>query len=86
MITLRDGTGVQDKRLDRLQEFDERSRQFNIADEGIVESLKTKTWQCPTYLDQGNEGACVGFSFSQSAAAYTNHTKGITNQFANERD
>lgn len=84
MITLRDGTTTQDKRLDRLQEFDERSRQFNIA--GAVQAdLKTKTWQCKASLDQGFEGACVGFSWSHAASSYKNHTRGISNQFAEQK-
>lgn len=84
MVTLRDGSITHDKRLDRLEEFDDRSREFNIR--GLVpETLKTKTWQCPAWLDQGNEGACVGFSMSHAASSYVNHTRGITNAFAEQK-
>lgn len=84
MVTLRDGTYTQDRRLDRLPEYDERSRDFNIR--GLLdETLRTKTWPCKVHLDQGNEGACVGFSHVQAAATYPQHTNGLTNQFANER-
>jgi len=84
MITLRDGTTTQDRRLDRLQEFDERSREFNIRS-FITGDLKTKTWQCKAWLDQGWEGACVGFSWSHAASSYTQHTRGITDKFAEEK-
>lgn len=82
-IILRDGTTTDDRRLDRLQEFDERSREFNIAGE-VPETLKTKTWQCRAYLDQGWEGACVGFSWCHGASAYANHTNGITDTHAEQ--
>jgi len=84
MITLRDGTTTTDRRLDRLREFDERSREHNIR--GLVApQLKTKTWQCKAFLDQGWEGACVGFSWSHAASSYTQHTRGITDAFAEQK-
>jgi len=84
MPTLRDGTDTQDRRLDRLQEFDDRSKDYDIR--GLVsETLKTKTWQCPVWLDQGQEGACVGFSWSHCASAYKDHTRGISNSFAEQK-
>lgn len=58
-----------DKRLDRLVEFDDRSRSF-VAVAGIEQnSFRSYTWSCDTYNDQGREGACVGFAWSHELAA-----------------
>jgi len=59
-----------DPRLDCIPEFDERSRAFLVRD--LVEpdaEVITKLWPLETQLDQGNEGACVGFGFSHELAA-----------------
>jgi len=65
MPTLRDGTTNTDVRLDRLAEFDEASRQYPVtALIGTAEVPTTKLWSIPDgspVLDQGQEGACVGF-------------------------
>jgi hypothetical protein len=59
-----------DPRLDRLVHFDERSRDFPVTtllaeDQEVV----SNTWACNVNLDQGTEGACVGFGFSHELAA-----------------
>lgn len=47
-----------DPRLDRLPEFDERSRGFRAV-AGIEDRPpRPYTWRCPVWLDQGREGAC----------------------------
>lgn len=63
MAILKNGTYVDDPRLSRIPQFDERSRAFPIraAFKGITPP-RSYTWRCDTYLDQGQEGACVGFS------------------------
>jgi len=64
MSELRDGTQVIDPRLDRLASFDERSRNFPVTAVISAQTPVTKTWTIPSgepVLDQGNEGACVGF-------------------------
>lgn len=55
--------------FDRLEEFDERSRSFSIRE--VVAELKPRsyTWACDTFLDQGREGACVGFAWVHEAIA-----------------
>lgn len=69
MAELRDGSTVTDPRLGRIAQFDERSRAFPIR--LLVEAKKPRsyTWRCNTWLDQGQEGACVGFSWSHELAA-----------------
>jgi len=49
--------------------YDPRSRNFRAV-EGIEEKpLRSKYWRCDTVLDQGSEGACVGFGWSGELAA-----------------
>lgn len=58
-----------DRVVDRLVQFDERSRRF-AAVEGIEDApLRSYQWRCETYNDQGREGACVGFAWSHEIAA-----------------
>jgi hypothetical protein len=55
--------------FDRVKQFDERSRNFRVA-EGIEDlPFRSYTWPCKTWNDQGTEGACVGFSISHELAA-----------------
>lgn len=60
--TLRDGTQVKDPRLDRLVQFDPRSRNFPIRQLVSEKKPRSYTWRCRSWLDQGREGACVGYS------------------------
>lgn len=56
-------------KLDRLSEFDERSRNFRAV-QGIEDKpLRSKQWYCDLNLDQGSEGACVGFAWTHELAA-----------------
>lgn len=58
-----------DPRLDARVEFDERSRTFPIrAALPPAVALKTKSWAISTRLDQGREGACVGFGWTHELA------------------
>ena len=55
--------------LDRIPEFDERSRAFRAV-EGIEDNpLRSKQWECNVHNDQGREGACVGFAWSHELSA-----------------
>lgn len=54
--------------FDRKVSFDERSRQFPIRSV-VPQQPRSRTWKCATYLDQGQEGACVGFGWSHELAA-----------------
>jgi hypothetical protein len=61
-----DLTPPADPRLDRRKEFDERSRNFTVR--AYLEQLppakrmRGRTWSPGPVLDQGQEGACVGFA------------------------
>jgi hypothetical protein len=66
--TLRDRTTTQDSRLDRIVEFDERSRDFPIA-AVVPEDVEEKLWRCILKLDQGEEGACVEFGIAHDLSS-----------------
>ncbi len=76
---------MSDPRLDRKVQFDERSRGFPVR-ALIPPAAKPRsyTWSCPVVLDQGQEGACVGFSISHEAAARPCCVQDITNTSAQE--
>lgn len=81
--TLRDGeTTTEDRRLDRIVLFDDRSRDFPVrallAETPVPGQYdltyltappRSYTWDCDIVLDQGREGACVGFAWTHEAAA-----------------
>lgn len=69
MPKLRDGRYVDDLRLDRLVQFDERSRSFPVTAELTTPIARSYTWRCESWLDQGSEGACTGFSRALWVAA-----------------
>lgn len=57
-------------KLDRLPEYDERSRQYPIATLlAATQAPRSYTWSCDIYNDQGQEGACVGFAWSHELSA-----------------
>lgn len=66
---LRDGSSVEDVRLDRLVQFDRRSRLYNVAEVVGDAGLRTKTWKLDERLDQGPDGACVGFGVTHRLLA-----------------
>lgn len=84
-IQLKGGFVTLDPRLDRLPQFDTRSRNFPVAlDPLFSKTLKGKTHQLPLRLDQGSEGACVGFSRAHDLAASPSPIKGMSDAKANE--
>lgn len=55
--------------LNRLVQFDERSKAYRAV-EGIENKpLRSYSWRCNAWNDQGKEGACVGFAWSHELAA-----------------
>lgn len=55
--------------LDRLVQFDERSRSFAVREAIKQVAPRSYTWSCLFHLDQGSEGACVGFSWAHELGA-----------------
>lgn len=82
-LLLRGGHETADPRLDRVPEFDERSRAFPIA-AVVPEKLRSRTWQAPWVGDQGREGACVGFAWTGELAAVPRAFRGASNAYASE--
>lgn len=56
-------------KLDRLVEFDSRSRNYDVRTLLPQQPLRSYTWSCLPHLDQGQEGACVGYGWAHEAAA-----------------
>jgi hypothetical protein len=73
---LKDGSEVTDNRVDRLVQFDERSRSFSIASAEQKE-LRSYTWRCNEWFDQGKEGACVAYALGHEMASRPAEQKGI---------
>ncbi len=84
-MKLRDGTTTEDRRLARLKLFDERSRKYPIRALLKGQKPRSYTWPCPKWLDQGSEGACVGFSLAHELIAKPAMVKGVTPKFALEK-
>jgi hypothetical protein len=55
--------------FDREVRFDERSRNFPIRELLKGGRLSNKIWKCTHHLDQGREGACVGFAWTHELNA-----------------
>jgi hypothetical protein len=67
MFELKGGNTTLDRRLDRVQEWDERSRDYPITATLTTDRPRSYTWNFkkhPGWLDQGREGACVGFGWA----------------------
>ena len=83
MPQLRDGSTVEDTRLTRIVQFDEKSRSFPVRatiDPGLAP--RSYTWSCGAHLDQGAEGACVGFSLTHELVARPKVVTGVDGEFA----
>lgn len=82
MYILKDGSVTQDRKLDRVVEFDEASKQWPIRTLLDTEYPRSYTWRCLQCLDQGHEGACVGFGWTHEALAYPKSIPNLTNEHA----
>jgi len=85
MQILRNGTIVKDRRLDRLPSFDEKSRNYPVRK--LVAGLipKSQMWGCTKVLDQGPDGACVGFGCTHELIAEPVPVLNLDNKFAKEK-
>lgn len=68
---LRDGSTVQDPRLGRLIEHDERNRQYPVRAlfGDTPPKPRSYTWRVGTWINQGNTSSCVGHAFAHELAA-----------------
>lgn len=76
-IKLKNNQTTEDIRLDRVIQFDERSRGYSIADLRTSSNLRSYTWRCNDWFDQGREGACVGFALGHELAARPAEVSGL---------
>lgn len=58
-----------DRSLGRRVEFDERSRNFPIMTTMTTIKPRSYTWSVNQWLDQGADGACVGYAWAHDRAA-----------------
>lgn len=87
MINLRDGSTVNDPRLDRLAQFDPRSRQYALVDILTARTIETRMWTIPEgepVLDQGADGACVGFGVTNELRFNPVAIPGLDARYAKE--
>jgi len=68
--------------LDWKGRYDERSREFPVTAGLEDKPLRNRRWICDVVLDQGSEGACVGFGWSAELAAKPKVVENIDNDFA----
>lgn len=89
MITpLRAGYWTNDPRLDRIRGQDLRSLNYLARDRLTVEQQRdprSYTWLLESFLDQGYEGACVGFAWAHELAARPGVVIGVTPAYAREQ-
>jgi hypothetical protein len=82
-IQLRGGVTTKDARLDRVPHFDARSLQYRAADAlPMHRDPRDHMWDCAQVLDQGREGACVGFGWTHELIAEPFPTPGLTDDTA----
>ena len=68
------------RKLDRIESFDDRSRNYPITALRATYNMKPRsyTWRCDLTLNQGPDGACTGFAVSHEAAARPKVINNIT--------
>lgn len=82
---LRNGQGTYDRRLDCIRRVDLRTLASSVANHlpNSAYNFRSYTWTRPTMrLDQGREGACVGFGMANELACRPGIVTGITNEWA----
>ena len=86
-VILKDGSEVEDARLDRIIQFDERSKQYPLSWfwSGKTKKPRSYTWRCNDFLNQGREGSCVGHGIAHELIARPSEVEGITHSYAKER-
>lgn len=73
-----------ERTFDRRIHYDDRSRDFMIRTLVAEVPIRSYTWGCPVRLDQGEEGACVGFGWVHEFAARPKPHSLVVNQHARD--
>lgn len=84
-MQLKGGYKTKDPRLDRLPQFDDRSLDYPVRQLVATKEPRSYTWRCNKWLDQGREGACVGFSMGHELIARPKELLTIDNNYARNR-
>jgi len=83
---LKDGSSTEDIRLDRVIEFDERSKAFPVsALAKRKRKPKSNKWRCRMWLNQMAEGSCVGCGIAHELAARPAEVRPMTFKYAKEK-
>lgn len=78
---IRNGQVTEDARMDRIVQFDERSRAYSIREFTGNKPLRSYTWRCNETFDQGSDGACVAYSLGHELVARPAEVEGITDRW-----
>ncbi|HMT01743.1 MAG TPA: hypothetical protein PKD00_00295 [Burkholderiales bacterium] len=84
-IIIKNNIEVQDIRLGRIEEFDQRSLNFPITTVLKTGVKRNRIWRCTENYDQGNIGACVAFSIAHELAATPVEVLGLKNNYIIEQ-
>lgn len=68
-MQIKGGQQTDDVRLDRVIHFDEKSRAFPVREVIAPTKPRSYSWKAGPVVDQGKEGACVGFGWTGSVLA-----------------
>jgi len=68
--------------FDWVSRHDPRSRNFAIGDVHPAVELQAKSWRTGPVLDQGEEGACVGFGCALEASSSPVRVRGVDDAWA----
>lgn len=82
---LKNGVVTGDERMDRVRRFDEASRGYALKRRKGRRKRRSYTWRCDKHLDQGSEGACVGFSIGHELVAHPAPVKRIGPVYCREK-
>lgn len=85
---LKGGQFTLDRRMDRVREIDLRTLNYPVSEvlpANAFHRPRSYTWYIDERLDQGSEGACVGFGWAAELAARPVEVPGINNAYARDR-
>lgn len=79
-----------DRVLDWRPRFDPKSRAYGVSEHPVLATVPgtsaltpmDRTWAVPQFLDQGQEGACVGFGWSHAMLGAPGDVQGLSNETA----